>query len=163
MSDNIYYHYVLLKPCLVAVYTLYDFSPQVLVGFRAGLWLGSHFLCLLEFALSGLSWCWRVKFVFVSSCLRDACGFCANMDRYLELSIIRSILTGGQVLVEEEQLHSMRLPPTCFTVDTLLFAWQKSCFSLQTFLLRFCSKLIRLRSWYTTAHFATWCGVIEMG
>lgn len=99
-----------------------------LIGLTSGLWLEHAILFLMPFHFVGLDLCfellsyWKVIFSLSSAFQQRPAGyFFAKLDWYLELSMIRSILTRG--LVWRDTGHSMILPPPCFTMGALGDMW----------------------------------------
>ncbi len=102
------------------------------IGFKSGLWLGhsrtvtellwSHSFVILAVCLGSLS-CWKVN---LRPSLRSWAlwrRFSSRISLYLAAFIIPSIATSRPVPAAEKHLHSMMLPPPCFTVGTVLDRW----------------------------------------
>ncbi len=102
------------------------------IGFKSGLWLGhsrtvtellwSHSFVILAVCLGSLSF-WKVN---LRPSLRSWAlwrRFSSRISLYLAAFIFPSIATSRPVPAAEKHLHSMMLPPSCFTVGTVLDRW----------------------------------------
>ncbi len=102
------------------------------IGFKSGLWLGhsrtvtellwSHSFVILAVCLGSLS-CWKVN---LRPSLRSWAlwrRFSSRISLYLAAFIFPSIATSRPVPAAEKHLHSMMLPPPCFTVGAVLDRW----------------------------------------
>ena len=84
---------------------------------------GSHSCIFLAVCFGSLS-CWKVNLhPSLRSWVLCSRSLSSEISRYFARFIFPSILTHLPVPVTEKHLHSMRLPPPCFTVEMVLARW----------------------------------------